>query len=169
MKYFWWSDHVCPCRKASYINTFWLMWKLPNNAEPCILYKICFFLLRWKNRCWLTWRLQSVSSSLSRTRRRTSPFIFSRGKWLLSSCQRKMVTILTISNNFNDHSYFSLSMKCQFLWCLFLEACTLGVSFKVFVCRLNFMHTDWWRYLSDGTCRCRTGNKRSLESALISM
>ena len=85
---------------------------------------------------------------------------FFGGKWLLRSCQRKMVTFLTISNNFNDHSYFSLSMKCQFLWCLFLEACILGVSFKVFVCRLNFMHTDWWRYLSDGMCRCRTEIKK---------
>ena len=56
------------------------MWKLPNNAEHC-MYKMCFFLLRWKNRCWLTWRLQSVSSSLSRTRRRTSRFIFFGGKW----------------------------------------------------------------------------------------
>ena len=71
---------MCPCRKASYRNTFWLMWKLPNNAEHC-MYKMCFFLLRWKNRCWLTWRLQSVSSSLSRTRRRTSRFIFFGGKW----------------------------------------------------------------------------------------
>ena len=93
-----------------------------------------------------------------------------RGAVLLRSFWKVKVKLKwSETNNFNDHSYFSPSMRCQFLWCLFLEACILGISFKVFVCRLNFMHTDWWRYLSDGTCRCRTGNKKSLESALISM